>query len=106
VTTDIEVAIGRKNHPVDATLDEGALRQFVGELDSACAIGRATSLEPVDRRTHRTFVACRFQDAAARPRVNSDCHRFFAAKLINEQTQRILDQWKFVFRLAWSRKRR
>ena len=46
---DVEVAVGREDHAVDAALDLVLLGELIGELDALGAGGRAAGPEVVER---------------------------------------------------------
>ena len=46
---DVEVAVGREDHAIDAAADEVLARDLVGEADALAAVGRSAGFELRDR---------------------------------------------------------
>ena len=98
---DVEVAVGREDHAVDAAALEVLARGGVGELDAGRAVGRTAGVKAGDGAVDvgLAITRCRRQDQAAVARVDDNRHAVLAAKRVGQHPHRRLDQWELVLRL-------
>jgi hypothetical protein len=95
---DIEVAIGRQNHAVDAAVRPLLAGQVVGQLNAGAPIGRATGRECVERRRDSGLLIARrrFEHGARSAGVHGDGDAIDGTELVDQQLERSLQEVDLV----------
>ncbi len=90
----IEVPIGRKNHAIDATLDEALLRLFVRQLDPLGAVGGASRLELSEGVTDDVLAIARSRrkDQPRTSRVHHEGDAIPTIQLAHQELESILEE--------------
>ena len=97
--TDIEIAVGGQDHPVDAVFHETLASQVVGQLNASPTVGGAAGAESIQRRFDFSFLAAggRFQHDACCPGVHRYRYLVLGPQLLGQQFQRGFEQAELVW---------
>ena len=98
---DIEVAVGRQDHPVDRVLVEIRLGEPIGLADALGAGGAAGGAEALQRRHDLAFLRPlgRLQHHAGGTGIGDDGDAVRLAHLVHQHAQRFLQQRQLVRRI-------
>ena len=96
--TDVEIAIGREDHAIDAALDKTLARLGIGQLDARTAVGRAAGPQLFQRLFNARDLVARggFEHHPRGAGVDHDAHPVICIQLARQQGQRTLQQRQFV----------
>ena len=93
---DVEIAVGRHDHAIDAAGNEVRARGCISQFHALPARRRTAGLQAVERRLYVVCVAGGFENDPGRAGIDNDRHLVARGQFVGEHCKRGLDERQLV----------